>query len=147
VSAECVECDVVSGKKTPAGGIVLETPLFLVHALLAPTPLPGWVVLAPKRHARWWWELSPDELAALGPLAARVFEAQRAALDAEHGYAIALGDQLHHMHLHLVPRYKGTPAHLRGRLAFDAKPGDMASDAEAAAAAKKLALACVTEGS
>ena len=123
------------------GGLVLETELFVVHALLGPSPLPGWVVLAPRRHARWWWELSPDELAGLGPLAARVFRAQQEALGAVHGYAIALGDVLHHMHLHLVPRFEGTPPSLRGRAAFDAPTASHLPEAELVDAASRMTRA------
>jgi len=142
--ARCMECDIVGGKASPVGGILLETDLFLVHGVFAPSPIPGWVVLAPKRHARWWWELEPRELAELGPLASRVFLAQRSALGAEHGYALALGDVLHHMHLHLVPRYKDTPERLRGRGAFAADPEDMLRASVHHEAADKLKAAFVT---
>jgi diadenosine tetraphosphate (Ap4A) HIT family hydrolase len=50
--------------------------------------------------------------------------AQLAALGAEHVYAFAIGDVLHHFHLHLVPRFADTPQRLRGRGAFDARPED-----------------------
>jgi diadenosine tetraphosphate (Ap4A) HIT family hydrolase len=50
--------------------------------------------------------------------------AQREALGAEHVYAFAIGDGLRHFHLHLVPRFPGTPARLRGRGCFDARPDD-----------------------
>lgn len=137
----CVQCDVVSGAKTPAGGLVLETPHFVAHALLGPSPLRGWVVLAPKRHARWWWELSEDESRELGPLAKQLFEAQRSALGAVHGYAFAIGDVLDHMHLHLVPRFADTPKALWGRAAFDAEPRLHLPEDSAAEAARQIARA------
>lgn len=137
----CVQCDVVSGAKTPAGGLVLETPLFVAHALLGPSPLRGWVVLAPKRHARWWWELSEEELRELGPLAKRLLDAQRSALGAVHGYAFAIGDVLHHMHLHLVPRFADTPKSLWGRAAFDADPRLHLAEEDVSAAARQVARA------
>src|SRR2546430_1836720 len=88
----CLECDVVAGLRSPLGGFVLETELFVAHGLLAPSPLRGWIVLAPRRYARWWWELDPRELAQLGPLAARILAAQREVLGADHGYAFAIGE-------------------------------------------------------
>ena len=124
----CVQCDVVSGAKTPLGGLVLETPLFVAHGILAGTPLPGWLVLAPKRHARWWWEMSDEEARELGVLAKKLLLAQREALGAVHAYEVALGDVLHHMHLHLVPRFEDTPKSLWGRAAFDSKPEQHLAD-------------------
>lgn len=137
----CPQCEVLAGRKTPPGGILLETSGFVVHAVMAPSPLLGWVVLAARRHARWWWELDPAELAEVGPLAARVFGAQREALGAVHGYALALGDVLHHFHLHLVPRYSTTPAHLKGRGAFDPRPEDLVPAGHLASAARSLGAA------
>jgi diadenosine tetraphosphate (Ap4A) HIT family hydrolase len=107
--------------------------------VLDPTPLRGWLVLTSDRHARAWYDLQAAELAALGPLAARVMAAQRVALRAEHVYAFAIGDQLEHFHLHLVPRFADTPERLRGRRCFEGRPGDFLSDAEAFAAAEQIA--------
>jgi diadenosine tetraphosphate (Ap4A) HIT family hydrolase len=134
----CLECSVIARERTPAGGLIHETARFVVHSLVAPSPLRGWLVLAPKRHARWWWELDDAELAEIGPLAARVFRAQRTALGAEHGYAFAIGDVLHHMHLHLIPRFADTPVARRGRGAFDAPPEEMLSEEEVARAAEAV---------
>lgn len=133
-----MECDVVSGAKPVAGGLILETPLFVVHALVGPTPLPGWAVVAPRRHAGWWWELTDDEARELGPLAKRVLLAQRSALGAVHGYAFAIGDVLHHMHLHLIPRYAETPKTLWARAAFDSKPEQHLPDDAVIGAVAKL---------
>ncbi len=135
----CIQCEVAQGARKPPGGLILETPLFVAHALLAPCSIEGWVVLAPRRHARWWWELSEEESRELGPLARRILLAQQRVLGAEHGYAFAIGDVLHHMHLHLVPRYPGTPKHLRGRGAFDARPDEMLPEERVSAAVQKLA--------
>jgi diadenosine tetraphosphate (Ap4A) HIT family hydrolase len=108
----------------PAGGLVWRGDGFVVHAPVDPCPVAGWLVVTSERHARALYDLDPAALAALGPVAARVMNAQRAALGAEHVYALALGDALRHFHLHLVPRYADTPARLRGRAAFDARPDD-----------------------
>jgi diadenosine tetraphosphate (Ap4A) HIT family hydrolase len=119
---------------------------FLLHALVDPTPLPGWLVLTAERHARGWYDLSPPELAALGPLAARVMAAQRAALGAEHVYAFAIGDVLPHFHLHLVPRRADTPERLRGRRCFEGLPNDMLPVAEVERAARAVAGALARAG-
>ncbi|HSM93301.1 MAG TPA: HIT family protein, partial [Anaeromyxobacteraceae bacterium] len=112
---------------------------FALHALADPTPLPGWLVLTSERHARAWYDLDPGELSALGGIAARVMRAQRAVLGAEHVYAFAIGDVLHHFHLHLVPRYAGTPERLRGRRCFEGLPADMLPAEEVERAARAVA--------
>jgi diadenosine tetraphosphate (Ap4A) HIT family hydrolase len=98
-------------------------------------------VLTSERHARAFYDLEAAELAALGPLAARVMRAQRAALGAEHVYAFAIGDVLRHFHLHLVPRYADTPERLRGRRCFEATPADLLPAEEIEAAARAVAAA------
>jgi diadenosine tetraphosphate (Ap4A) HIT family hydrolase len=139
--APCLACDVVHGTHPLPGGILLREEGFALHVLADPSPIRGWLVLTSERHARAWYDLAPAELAALGPLAARVMAAQRAALGAEHVYALAIGDVLRHFHLHLVPRYADTPERLRGRRCFEGRPEDALPDAEVARAAEAVAAA------
>jgi histidine triad (HIT) family protein len=120
----CLACDLVRGVRTLPGGILLREGGFALHVLADPSPIAGWLVLTSERHARAWYDLTPAEGAALGPLAGRIMAAQRAALGAEHVYAFAIGDLLRHFHLHLVPRYADTPQRLRGRGCFEARPDD-----------------------
>lgn len=137
----CLGCAIVTGKRSVPGGVLLREGGFALHVLADPSPLRGWLVLTSERHARAWYDLSPAEAAALGPLAARVMAAQRAALAAEHVYAFAIGDVLHHFHLHLVPRFAGTPERLRGRHCFEPQPGDLLSEEEIVRAAGDVAKA------
>lgn len=124
-----------------ASKILLRRDGFLLHAVNQPTPVKGWLVLTSQRHARAWYDLTPAEAAALGPLTREVMRAQLSALSAEHVYAFAIGDVLQHFHLHLVPRFAGTPTHHRGRAAFDAPATEAIAQAEVAAAqAVKAAL-------
>ena len=120
----CVACRVSRGEHVPVGGIAWRGAGFVLHAPLDPCPVPGWLVLTSERHARALYDLTEDEAGQLGRLAARAMRAQRDALGAEHVYAFAIGDVLRHVHLHLVPRFADTPARLRGRACFDARPGD-----------------------
>ncbi len=136
-SESCIACEVVRGVRRTPGGVLLREGGLVLHALADPSPLRGWVVLTSERHVRAWPDLDPAALAALGPLAARVMAAQRTALGAEHVYAFSIGDAVRHFHLHLVPRYAGTPERLRGRRCFEGTPADMLpeGDLERAAAA------------
>ncbi len=134
----CLACEIVAGRRAVAGGVLWRSGGFALHALADPTPLPGWMVLTSERHARAWYELLPAEAAALGVAAARVMAAQRAVLGAEHDYAYAIGDALLHFHLHLGPRYAGTPERLRGRRCFEGTPADMLPEEEIARAARAV---------
>lgn len=140
-AARCTGCEIAGGASGPPGGVLRRKAGFALHALAGPSPLRGWVVLTSERHARAWYDLPEAEAAALGPLAARVMRAQRAALGAEHVYAFAIGDVLRHFHLHLVPRYADTPDRLRGRGCFEARPEDLLPEPELIAAARAVARA------
>ncbi|HEX9290965.1 MAG TPA: HIT family protein [Anaeromyxobacteraceae bacterium] len=140
----CLACRIVAGEVRPAGGIVWRGDGLTVHGLADPCPIPGWLVLTSDRHARALDDLEPGELAALGPAAARVMRAQRAALGAEHVYAFAIGDALHHFHLHLVPRFADTPVRLRGRGCFDARAEDALPGWRIVAAAEAVRRAVAT---
>jgi diadenosine tetraphosphate (Ap4A) HIT family hydrolase len=141
IDEQCTGCAIARGRHPTPGGVVRCESGFVLHAIADPSPISGWLVLTSERHARAWYDLAEDELAALGPLAARVMAAQRAALGAEHVYAFAIGDVLRHFHLHLVPRFADTPERLRGRRCFEGRPEDMLGEAELAAAAAAVAAA------
>lgn len=65
----------------------------------------GHLVIEPRRHVTGLADLTDDEAAALGRWAAKAAKA----LEAEHVYSSIVGHQVDHLHLHLVPRYPGTP--------------------------------------
>jgi len=137
----CLACAIARGEVRPTGGVVWRGHGLVVHGLADPSPLRGWLAISSERHARALDDLAEAELARLGPLAARVARAQKAALGAEHVYAFAIGDVLHHFHLHLVPRYAATPERLRGRRCFEGRPEDMLPGAEIERAALAVARA------
>ena len=137
----CLACDLVRGVRALPGGLLLREGGFALHVLADPSPIAGWLVLTSERHARAWYDLRPAEGASLGTLAARVMAAQRAVLGAEHVYAFAIGDVLEHFHLHLVPRYAGTPDRLRGRRCFEGTPADMLPETALVRAAAAVAAA------
>jgi diadenosine tetraphosphate (Ap4A) HIT family hydrolase len=137
----CLGCAVARGEHPTPGGFAWRGEGWAVHAVAAPSPIAGWLVATSARHARAFYELDDGEAAALGRLCARVARAQREALGAEHVYAFAIGDALRHCHVHLVPRYAGTPARLRGRGAFDARPEDAIADEVLAGAVARVRAA------
>jgi diadenosine tetraphosphate (Ap4A) HIT family hydrolase len=139
--AVCTACELLAGRRGVPGGILWRGGGLALHALDGPCPIPGWMVLTAERHCRALYDLDAEATASLGQVAQEVMQAQRAALGAEHVYAFAIGDLLHHFHLHLVPRHAGTPQRLRGRGAFDATPAEACPTDELAAAARLVAEA------
>ncbi|HEX6392383.1 MAG TPA: HIT family protein [Acidimicrobiales bacterium] len=71
----------------------------------------GWLVVEPKRHVPGLGDLNADEAAAVGVLVSRLARALVEVEGAEHVYSFVFGDGLAagHLHVHLMPRYPGTP--------------------------------------
>lgn len=133
----CLACRVVAGE----GEILARAPGLVLHPVAGPSPVPGWVVLTSERHVRALYDLDEPTARELGAFAARVMRAQREVLGAEHAYAFAIGDVLQHFHLHLVPRFNGTPRKWWGRAVFDCPPEEALGPGALAPAAARLASA------
>ena len=80
---------------------------------------PGHALLIPRRHVVTWFDATPEEQRAL--IAA--IDGTKAAIEKEHrpdGYNIginsgeAAGQTVLHLHVHVIPRYKGDSADPRG---------------------------------
>jgi diadenosine tetraphosphate (Ap4A) HIT family hydrolase len=80
---------------------------------------PGHTLVIPKRHIGSWFEITPAEQQALLDLLAKA----KAVLETEFkpdGYNIGINDgptagqTVPHLHMHLIPRYKGDQKDPRG---------------------------------
>jgi histidine triad (HIT) family protein len=69
----------------------------------------GHIFVEPRRHAPGLADLREDEAASVGLWCARASRALREVAGAEHVYAAVIGDGVPHLHVHLLPRYPGTP--------------------------------------
>lgn len=128
----CPECAIVQGA-APGGAPVLRRGPFVVHARPEPSPVPGWLVVAPVRHVEQVDALGPDEQCALGPLLAEVAAALRAETPCEKVYVSVFAEVLPHLHLHVIARPPGLPAQERGpRLFASERRADEAGRAELA---------------
>ncbi len=137
----CLACEIVAGRHVPTGGVLLEIPGLVLHGVAGPTPVAGWVVATATRHVRCLADLDDAEAIALARLSVRVQRAQRETLGAETSYAVSLGEQVRHFHLHLVPRYADTPERLRGPRVFQASKDDAVAAAEQARAVAAIGRA------
>jgi histidine triad (HIT) family protein len=90
------------------------------HAVLSHLPLVlpsgpqesaylGYLMVEARRHAPGLGDLRPEEAASAGRLASAAARALRESEGAEHVYAAVIGHGVEHFHLHVIPRYPGTP--------------------------------------
>ena len=71
---------------------------------------PGWVVLKLTRHATELFELTPDERARMMDDVTRVAAAQHTLFAPRKINYECLGNQVPHIHWHVIPRLAGDPA-------------------------------------
>src|ERR1700743_2723767 len=101
------------------GGSVAEDDLVLVSHVVPPdvlgregtTAYLGHLLVEPRRHAPGLADLTDAEARVVGwggPRAGRTRPRPDGA-GAEHVYAAVLGDGVPHLHVHLLPRFPGTP--------------------------------------
>jgi diadenosine tetraphosphate (Ap4A) HIT family hydrolase len=104
---DCYVCD----KHRSGEGVIARDEFMVLGHVLPDAPgagervYLGHLVVEPRRHVPGLADLAADEAAALGRWAARAAKA----LQAEHVYSSVVGHRIDHLHLHLVPRYPGTP--------------------------------------
>jgi histidine triad (HIT) family protein len=94
------------------GGVLLEEDLIYVghvHTLASQTAYRGHLVVEPRRHVSGIGDLDDAEASALGRTCSRVARLLEEIAGAEHVYLYAVGHEVPHLHVHLVPRYHGTP--------------------------------------
>jgi histidine triad (HIT) family protein len=112
---EPVECFVCAKHRLgdgAEGGVLFEDDLVYVghvHTLAGPTAYRGHLVVEPRRHVPEIGDLQDPEAAALGLTCSRMARLLREGAGAEHVYLYVAGDEVPHLHVHLVPRYPGTP--------------------------------------
>jgi diadenosine tetraphosphate (Ap4A) HIT family hydrolase len=89
---------------------------------------PGWTCLVLKRHATELWQLERGERAALIEEVSRVARAVGAAFDAVKLNYELLGNQIGHIHWHLIPRRADDPAPRSPVWTVDHEPRRLATD-------------------
>ncbi|RSK52076.1 HIT family protein [Bacillus canaveralius] len=107
----CFICKKHDGLMCIPGGVVYENDLVYVGHI-APNEgkaYLGYLMIDLKRHAPGLAEMTTDEAKAFGETIQKVSQALKRSEGAEHIYAFVSGDAVPHLHMHLVPRYPGTP--------------------------------------
>jgi histidine triad (HIT) family protein len=96
----------------PGGHLVATRGVVAFHAPPWPPPASdvflGYLMVTPRRHVPGFGELSDDEGAQIGQWIARLTRALTS-LGAERVYVAVVGHGVPHLHVHLIPRWPGTP--------------------------------------
>lgn len=109
--ADCFVCKKHQDIKSFIGEIIAERGgLLLTHFpdVESEKATKGHLIIETKRHIRDLFELNDEEAFALGGMIRSAVQAIRV-LGAEHVYMFRINDKVAHLHIHLVPRYPGTP--------------------------------------
>src|SRR4051812_10428647 len=97
-------------KHADAAAGLADEPAVVSHLQAGDEPVYlGYLFVEPRRHVAGLGDLTPEEAASIGRLAARASDALRRSEGAEHVYAAVIGHGADHLHLHLIARYPGTP--------------------------------------
>ena len=101
------------------GGPVAEDDLVVVSHIVTPgregtTAYLGHLFVEPQRYAPGLADLTDAEARSVGWWSTRASRALREVAGAEHVYAAVVGDGVPHLHVHLLPRFPGTPREFWG---------------------------------
>ena len=133
----CLVCQEHS-LQVPVPGDHLVSTEAIVAFHLPPWPPPaedvflGYLMVTSRRHVPGMADLSDDESAEIGTWISRLSRALRS-LGAERVYVAVVGHGVPHLHVHLVPRWPGTPSEVSWIHSDDwegARRGDFTAAAE-----------------
>ena len=94
------------------GGIIYEDDLVYAGHILPPDLIGvylAYLMVEPKRHVTGLGELTDNEAAAMGLVVNNLARVLKTVEKAQQVYSFVLGDDVPHLHIHLVPRYPDTP--------------------------------------
>jgi len=105
-------CNICDGLWPPADHFIEELPLTRI-SLFDDQFFPGWMVMTLKHHATELFELSPDMRRTLMEEVSRAAHALSLVFRARKVNYELLGNQVPHMHWHVIPRLPHDPAPLQ----------------------------------
>ena len=105
----CISCATVSGSFIPPGGVVFETPKWLVVLRANPVRVPCLPLLILKRHCEDVARLDQDESSSLGPLIQLTARALDQVLHPAKVHFGIYAEEVKHIHVHVFPRMPDMP--------------------------------------
>ena len=100
----CLTCDVVNKKVVPAGGILYQDNLVILHQCLD-VNIPGYFIVSPIRHVEEYSSLTDSEIFRISLAARSVVQILHELNDVEKVYILNFAEETAHFHWHLFPRY------------------------------------------
>ncbi len=121
------DCLICTKHESPIRELIVDGEhAVLVHyptSAAEPEIYPGHLMVEAKRHVVSFGELDENEAAEVGQLIARGSKALSERFAAEHVYVFTIGHMVPHLHVHVVPRYSGTPKEYWGGMKVTEWPG------------------------
>ena len=99
-SKTCIFCKIIAGE-IPCYK-VFENDELLAFLDISPRNK-GHTLLVPKKHSRWVWDMQEEYSKVSGQIA----NALKKAFSTDYVVSFVMGEEVHHAHLHLVPRFEG----------------------------------------
>lgn len=125
----CGVCQKLAKAETAA---VFENALWVVRPIDAPAGVPGWMVMAARRHVAGPAQFDAQEVTSFGPTWCHLQRVLLEVTGALRIYTAAMGESSPHFHGHLVPRFERMPKDAKGWSVFDleraAKAGEVVVD-------------------
>lgn len=114
MGADCLVCKELQGDIAVPGGFIWESEAVVAYHMPPLDkndlrPYLGHLQIVARRHVARLGDLTDDESASVGRAAATLARALTDAGGAEWVYSAVIGTGVPHFHLHLLPRYPGTP--------------------------------------
>ena len=100
----CLGCAIQNGEVESPGGSIASTKYFDAHQDYE-IPIPGFVILASKRHLQSVDEFTEEERLDFIEFLCRLRKTMRQAFDVQVVYLIQEEDTSHHFHVWIFPRY------------------------------------------
>lgn len=128
---DCFICDKHSGKIKTSGMIIYEDEYVYVGHIdrNGQANYLGHLMIDLKRHAPTLADMTVNEAQAFGVMMASVSKALMASENAEHVYSLVSGNEVPHLHMHIVARYPNTPKECWGPMeVYDWEEAPMGND-------------------
>ncbi len=144
---DCFVCGKHRDESLMPGGPVWQDELVVVSHLSPRAPggsatvYLGHLLVEPRRHAPGLADLTDAEAQRVGLWCTHAARRLREVGGAEHVYAAVIGDNVPHLHVHLLPRYPGTPREYWWERVDEWPDAPRGGESEAAALVARLSTA------
>ena len=100
----CIFCKIVGGA-IPAAKVYEDKEIL---AFLDISPVnKGHVLVIPKKHHRWVWDIPTAESSRMMPVVQKLAKAVQKATSCDLVVMTVVGDAVEHAHIHLIPKFNG----------------------------------------